>query len=201
MRSSRCERVAGGRDGHEHASDNLRRCRCRGGCRLRLRVHVRRLERGPQEGEVETLLRAGAALHRHADGGRRHVEGDACDRDRQRRRVGADRRSRPPRPQHIDHIDEGHRCDRQRTQGAAARAADGSRAGGEGSAGFAFRRPAQQSWRFSPANQSSVWVKADQKSGPGGGNQSACGRGGNQAAATKRSTLPQRGAPAGEINP
>src|SRR5258705_1937400 len=54
---------------------------------------------------------------------------------------------------------------------------------------------------FSPANQSPVWVKADQKSGPGGGNQSAYGRGGNQAAATKRSDpCRSAGAAAGEIN-
>src|SRR4030081_2383325 len=51
-----------------------------------------------------------------------------------------------------------------------------------------------------PANQSPVWVNADQKSGPGGGNQSACASGGNQAEAMKRSELlPQGGAAAGKL--
>ena len=85
---------------------------------------VRRLQRRPQEGEIDALMRAGLALHRHADRGRRHVEGDARDRDRQRGRIRPERRARPARPEHMQDEAGGggdrHADDEQRQRQQAA---------------------------------------------------------------------------------
>ena len=91
------QRRAAGCDGDEQALVRTGRRRAE----LRRERHLRRRQRRPKIGEVDALLRAGVALHGHADRRRLDVECGAGDHDRQRRRVDADRRFRPARPQHI----------------------------------------------------------------------------------------------------
>src|SRR5262245_15756216 len=107
----RGKRVAGGGDGHEHARECLQRFRHRVGC-WGLRVRIGRLERGPLKSKIDALLRAWPALHRHANGSRRQVEGDTRDGNRQGR--GIESRRRPARPQYIADIDERRERDRRK---------------------------------------------------------------------------------------
>ena len=110
------QRIAMRRDRDEDAVD-----------RLRLLVHVvgadmllpfRRLQRGPGEGKIDPLLRAGMLLDLAADRSRRHVEQGAADADRQAFRR-ARRDHAPGRPQQI-----GNECDRAHCQGTARQDGD-----------------------------------------------------------------------------
>jgi hypothetical protein len=61
----------------------------------------RRLQRRPEKGKVDALVRPGMALHCRANGRRRHFEQHARHRDRERRRIERNRRARPGWPQHV----------------------------------------------------------------------------------------------------
>ena len=69
-------------------------------------------------------MRAGLALDRHADGGRRHVEGDARNGNGEGGRIGAERRALPAGPEHVqDETGRGghpHTGDEQRQREQAA---------------------------------------------------------------------------------
>ena len=88
-------------------------------------ARIGRRQGRPQEHEVDPLLGTGTALHRHADRGWRHVEGNAGNRDRHRRRVGR-HVGELARPQHEGDIGRGPEHDEPGDTGGQDKACRGA---------------------------------------------------------------------------